>query len=462
MRYHLGVDLGTTFTAAAISRGNRTEVVTLGARKLEVPSVAFLGADGELLLAEAADRRRGEEPRRFVSEFKRRLGDATPILLGTTPFAAESLTAKLLRWVVDAVVDREGGLPESIVVTRPANWDRYKQGLLAAAVDQAELVNATTVSEPQAAAVHYASTTRVAIGDTVGVYDLGGGTFDASVLRKTATGFSFLGDPIGVERLGGMDFDEVVFAHVTTQLGTRLGELDNDDPQTLAALRRLRRECTEAKEALSADTETTIQVALPGWHTEVRLTRREFERMIKSALAETVHAFRRALRSADVEPEDLKVLVLVGGSSRIPLVAQLLGDELGRPVAVDVHPKHAVALGAAEIAASSQRAAPAPPPVAKPRPQPTYGSTRTRTPAATPSPTLLPDADRGLSVPVQPAATDRARPGTPARAATVEPVKEVGRLGADVVRQQRRQLGVLAVVLVVFLVILIAALAVLG
>ena len=211
---------------------------------------------------------------------------------------------------------------------------------------------------------YYASQERVEPGATIAVYDLGGGTFDAAVVRKTATGVELLGTPEGIERLGGIDFDEAVFSHVAAALGGTLDQLDPTDPSAMAAVARLRSECVEAKEALSADTEVAIPVLLPNVATEVRLTRAEFEAMIRPPLADSITAMRRALRSAGVSPEELTAVLLAGGSSRIPLVSQMVGAELGRPVAVDAHPKHGVALGAALAAAGGASAVVPPPPAA--------------------------------------------------------------------------------------------------
>jgi molecular chaperone DnaK len=360
--YQLGVDLGTTYTAAAVIRDGRAEVATLGTRSLEIPSVVLLRDDGELLFGEAAERRSQTEPHRFAREFKRRMGDPTPILLGGSPFSAHALTAHLLRGVVKVVADREGGPPDHTVVTCPANWGDYKRDLLDQAVRQADIGRVGIATEPEAAAVHYASTTRVAPGEVVAVYDLGGGTFDAAVLRNTGAGFELLGDPRGIEQLGGVYFDEAVFAWVVDHMADAMATLDPDDPGAMAAVDRLRRDCVEAKESLSWDTDTTIPVALPNRRTEVRLTRGEFEDMIRPTLVDTVEALHRSLASAGLRPDDLTSVLLVGGSSRIPLVGQMLVNELRRPVAIDVHPKHAVALGAARLAAadSGSIARPAP------------------------------------------------------------------------------------------------------
>jgi molecular chaperone DnaK len=352
MSYWLGIDVGTTFTAAAICReesGRRAlpEVVPLGSRSIAVSSVVYLGEDGQVVVGEAAERRAVTDPDRVVREFKRRIGDEVPMVIGGAPRSAPEIAASVVRWVVDRVAQREGGAPQGITITHPASWGTYKIQIMSAALRAAGLPKIMFCIEPEAAAISYSLQERVDAGSTIAVYDLGGGTFDAAVVRKTGAGtFSVLGLPEGIERLGGVDFDDAVFAHVVAAVPA-LSELDPEAPATLAATARLRRECIEAKEALSADTEVTIPVLLPGVQSQVRLIRAEFEDLIRPQVAETVEALRRALRSSGVGPEDIDAVLLVGGSSRVPLVAQLVSAELGRPVAVDADPKAAIALGAA-------------------------------------------------------------------------------------------------------------------
>jgi molecular chaperone DnaK (HSP70) len=310
--YHLGIDLGTTYTAAAVERGGRVEAITLGNRQVSVPSVLFLKSDGEVLVGDAANRRGVTEPERLAREFKRRVGDPTPVLLAGTPYGAEALMGKLLRWVVERVVEMEGGPPDAIALTHPANWGTFKLDLLHQAARHANVGIARFLTEPEAAATSYASQERVEPGSIIAVYDLGGGTFDATVLRKRSDGFDILGKPEGIERLGGIDFDVSVFNHVWNSLGGALQGIDVEDPAVLAAVSRLRRECVDAKEALSADTDVSIPVVLPALQTEVRLTRNEFESMIRPALGETVVALHRALQGAGVTPEQVSAVLLVG------------------------------------------------------------------------------------------------------------------------------------------------------
>jgi molecular chaperone DnaK len=356
MAYTIGIDVGTSFTAAAVARGgNETyaepEAVALGSRSSTTASVVFLGEAGQLLVGDSAERRAATHPDRVVREFKRRLGDTVPLVVGGQSHRPEDIAATVVRWVVDRVAEREGSAADAIAVTHPASWGPYKQALLKHALTEVGLTNITFLSEPAAAAAHYASQARIEPGSTVAVYDLGGGTFDAAVVRKMdEVSFEVLGTPQGIDSLGGVDFDEAVFRHV--RAGVDMPSLDPTDPDVLAAVARVRRDCTEAKEALSADTEVTIPVLLPQLHTRVRMVRSEFEGMVRDSLEDTVDALRRALESAGIPEHDVDSVLLVGGSSRIPLVAQLLSAEFGRPIAVDADPKASIALGAARMAAA--------------------------------------------------------------------------------------------------------------
>lgn len=363
MAYQLAIDLGATYTAAAVRRSGETEpeVVPLETRSMAMPSVVFLDQDGSLVVGEAAERRSVTDPERVVREFKRRIGDDTPLLVGGQSVSAHELAARVVCRVVDSVAEREGEPPARVVVTHPAGWGPHKQELLAEALAAVGLAEAELEMEPQAAAAAYASRQRVQPGATVGVYDLGGGTFDAAVVRKTPEGgFELLGRPEGVERLGGQDFDQAVFEHVRAGMGGRWDELDAADPTVLAALGKLRQECRDAKEALSADTEVAIPVIVPGASDQVRLVRPELEEMIRPQLEETAAALERAIASAGLQPADLSAVLLVGGSSRIPLVAELISANLDRPVAVDADPKTTVALGALAAGPETAEAAAVP------------------------------------------------------------------------------------------------------
>ncbi|MFF1830579.1 Hsp70 family protein [Paenarthrobacter sp. NPDC058040] len=358
MSYVLAIDVGTSFTAAAVLRPGQgsigaPEVLPLGLHGSAVPSVLYYAEDGRILVGEAAERRGLDDPRRMVREFKRRIGDSVPMAVGDDWLAPEDVFATLARWVSAKAEEREGSPATSIVMTHPASWGRHRTSVVLAALISVGLGDVRLISEPEAAALHYASQTRVEDGSTIAVYDLGGGTFDTAILRKAGAGrFELIGHPDGIETLGGADFDAAVLRHVVAHLGGAISALDADDPATLAALSRLKRECREAKEALSLDSEASISVAFPGMQAAIRLVRSEFEAMIQQHVHDTLDALLRSLQAVSVEPEDLTAVLLIGGSSRIPLVAELVSAELERPVAVDADPKSSICLGAA-ISASA-------------------------------------------------------------------------------------------------------------
>jgi hypothetical protein len=279
---------------------------------MQVPSVVFVRLDGEIVVGEAAEQQGAAEPSRVVREFKRRIGDSVPLVVGGAPFSAQALTARLLAWVVGIATERQGGPPEHVCVTHPANWGPFKRDLLGQAVEMAGLRNVETCTEPEAAAITYASRNRVAAGDRVAVSDLGGGRSDAAVLARevglpaggVAGGSSTWAGSTSTRRCSGMS---------CRRWATSRG-LDDTDPATATALARLRRDCVEAKGVLSFSVDTVVPVALRD-HPVGRLT--GASSTTAAADAETVSAMRRVLEASGVGAADVAAMVLVGGSSRI-------------------------------------------------------------------------------------------------------------------------------------------------
>lgn len=349
--YTLGIDVGTSRTAAAVWRDGRATTVNLGDRTDTIPSAVLLRADGALLVGDAAVRRGVLEPERLARGFKRRMGDPTGLLLGDDELDPVELTGAVLRHVVDTVREREGGEPDHVTLTHPATWGSLRRDLLVEAAAHARLADVGLLAEPVAAAVHYAALDRLPGGAVVAVYDLGGGTFDATVVVRTPDGYELRGEPGGDEHIGGEDVDEAVLRHVVATLGRAWTSLDTQDPAVLAALAAVKDQAVLAKEALSSDVEAVVPVLLPGVTRQVRITRGELEGAIRIDVLRTVDTLARTVASAGVRPADLHAVLLTGGSSRIPLVSELLAAEVGAPVVVDAHPKYAVCLGAALSAA---------------------------------------------------------------------------------------------------------------
>ena len=234
MGYRLGVDLGTTYTAAAVNVDGRVEMLGLGIRAMQVPSVVFVRDDGEVIVGEAAEQQGAADPSRLVREFKRRIGDAVPLIIGGSPYSAQALTARLLAWVVGVATPAPGRPARARVRDLPGELGPLQArpaGPGGGDGRPARNVATSTRTEPEAAAIAYASRDRVAEGDRVAVYDLGGGTFDAAVLLREGAGFRLAGPPEGVEQLGGIDFDEAVFRHVLTAIGDRRRRVGRHGPR---------------------------------------------------------------------------------------------------------------------------------------------------------------------------------------------------------------------------------------
>ncbi|SFU01821.1 40-residue YVTN family beta-propeller repeat-containing protein [Geodermatophilus amargosae] len=350
MGHSLGIDLGTTFVAAAVADDDRLETVPLGDTSAVAHAAVRVGEDGSIASGDAAARRAVSDPDRVARDLKRRLGDPTPVVLGGVSFPVTTLLGALLRDVLARAVEVSKGGPDTVVLTHPAHWGPLQCRALADVAAAADLTRYSTATEPEAAAAYHGTNRPPEDGGILAVYDLGGGTFDATVLRHTPDGTEVLGVPDGIERLGGRDFDDAVLGYVDAVAGGVLHRLDLSDARTRVALARLRQDCTDAKEALSFDTEATIPVFLPGQHLQVRLTREEFEGLIRVPVESTLHALGRTLRTADVTPDRLSAVLLTGGSAQIPLIAEMVSQEFGCPAVVAAHPRHAVALGAAVLA----------------------------------------------------------------------------------------------------------------
>lgn len=357
--YFLAIDVGASRTAAAVARRSPDGSVTtapaaLGRHTDSAPSAVFVG-DGDLLFGDAAVRRGVSQPERLVREFKRRVGDGTPIRAGNRRFTPEQLFALLVTWVIDTVAEREGERAAEISVSIPATWADHRSGLVSAALARDGWRDARLVSEPEAAALHYVAEGELAPDSLLGVYDLGGGTFDAALVRVGDDGaVELVGEPTGIDSFGGTDFDDAVMRHAVAAAALPIADL-LDDETARVGLAALRREAVEAKEALSFDAETVIPVLLGDGRTTVRLTRSEFEAMIVDGIERTIDVFAELVESAGMQPADLTAILLTGGSSRIPRIAQLLSERFDRPVTVDADPKAVISLGAVRAIADAPR-----------------------------------------------------------------------------------------------------------
>lgn len=320
----LGISIGSA-TLVAVTDGSTGET-----QQVRLPSALQLD-DGSV-----------------ITGFVERVGDPIPILAADgTEYRGEALAAT----AVGALVGQaDGDEATTVVLAHPVAWNRHTTRTMESALDDAGVHGATLVAEPAAVMAWLAASgTAVNDGLTV-VYDLGARSLDVTMMSTTGGRSEIFGKPLRSEDIGGDEFDHLVTVHLLDAVSDHFATLDPFAPETIAALETLRENARAAKEELSTETETVARVALPGALSDIRLVRSELEDLIRPALTESVALVRESLRSAGVESSDVNQVVLAGGSSSIPLVAELLSAELRVPVIADADPASCAASGAAALA----------------------------------------------------------------------------------------------------------------
>ncbi|SHM59307.1 Hsp70 family protein [Cryptosporangium aurantiacum] len=359
-RARLGIDFGTAHTVAVLRRSGREPRLLLFDGSPLLPSAVHAGPDGRLLTGRDAQHAGLTAPGAFEPHPKRCVDDRT-VLLGDHEIAVSDLIAAVLRRVADEAAQALGEPPDEAVLTYPAAWANTRRGTLLTAASEV-LPNVRLLPEPVAAAHHFAeATATLAPGESALVYDFGAGTFDASVVRRTPTGYEVLASE-GLPDCGGLDVDAAIIANLGTvaigQDATLWARLTS--PETTSD-QRYRRQLWDnvrtAKEVLSRATSTYVH--LPLFDRDEVLGREQFEALVAPIVERTLTACRAALRTADVSPT---AIYLTGGSSRIPAVATALHQRFDVvPTLVD-QPEIAVAEGAVTADESAGPvASPAPP-----------------------------------------------------------------------------------------------------
>ncbi|MFC5924398.1 Hsp70 family protein [Micromonospora vulcania] len=365
--FALGVDLGTSNTVAVLRwPDGRTRPLLVDGQPVS-PSAVYADPDGRLHVGWDARRLAQADPARFEANPKRRV-DEPAVLLGDRSYPPAELLAAVLAAVARAAVGAVGFLPPA-VLTCPAAWDGTRRQVLADALLRAGWPQAAEhtlagptppgtrlLREPVAAARYYTQVLHrpVPVGGSIAVFDFGGGTLDVAVLRNEGadpwgdSGFSVVADG-GLPDLGGLDLDAALVQRVGELVGDRHAAqwarlIRPSDPAQRRDQVRLWDEVRGAKETLSRS--TVAPVAVPGVADAVQLTRADVERVATPLLRRAVDRAREVIAAAGLSPDQLAGLFLVGGSSRIPLVARMLHAELGVAPTVLDQPELPVAEGA--------------------------------------------------------------------------------------------------------------------
>jgi actin-like ATPase involved in cell morphogenesis len=309
---------------------------------------------GELLVGRAAYNFWPSAPACLERTPKRRIG-FDHLRLGESDVSTTDAIAKVLREALDAAVRQCAGVsPSEVYLTHPARWVSGGSELaqLTEAAGKAGLATPKFMSEPEAAAVFFASS-QLNVGEYVAVYDFGGGTLDTAILQRTQDGFELVGEPGGDGELGGEDFDDRLYKYLGSQLAPEHWECLRK-PVTrewAQASRALREEARRAKEALSRNAECPVYIPLPV-NQDILVTQGELRELIAKDVLYTVDQLEDTIDRSTVEPDKLSAVFLAGGSSQIPLVASTISERLtSAPVPTTLgDPKTVVARGAARYA----------------------------------------------------------------------------------------------------------------
>ena len=344
----LSIDVGTTATAAAVEWAGERHVLELDGYS-STPSTVLAPDQGALVVGRSAEAQAALEPERVERTPKRRLGDPV-LLLGARAVEPVDAVAAILGHVRGIAVASAGGdAPAKVVLTHPARWGAARLDLLREAARRAHLPEPVLVPEPVAAAAHLASD-LAAPGDLLAVYDLGGGTFDAAVVRRTSSGFELAGPPGGDETLGGEVLDDRVVADLLAGLPPDVAEAltsGRERPWRQAGA-GLRQGARLAKEALSTAESYTWYLGPPA-DTELTLSSTRLESLIEGPIVATVQALVDAIARSGLSPDRLAAIVMVGGGARTPMVGRVLTQVTGRAPVTWGDPKAAVCLGALAV-----------------------------------------------------------------------------------------------------------------
>lgn len=373
--YILGIDLGTSNSAIAIFMKGRPEIIPIDGEKM-CPSVVSVGKDGEMLVGRTARKRLMLDPDNAVASIKREMGGSWKkefSRLSGKEYTPVDISAEILTKLVSSTAEAETidlrGTPRHAVICIPANFNDAQK---TATIEAARLANLDVLhllEEPVAAAIAYGMEKER--DQTILVYDLGGGTFDVSILNVDSTKgdsskFEILAKE-GVPKLGGDDFDykimEMAVAKLKEETGLDILDLKKDQGIKTTQLREAQQKLKEAAETAKCELSEakTTRISLPNLikdesgnlHSlDIEITREQFNEAIQELIMQSKEAVEKALASAKLTIDDISRIILIGGSTRAPLVGEMLTNMFGKEPFKDTDPDTAVARGAAIFGAT--------------------------------------------------------------------------------------------------------------
>jgi molecular chaperone DnaK len=342
----IGIDLGTTNSCVSVLEGGEPKVIANAEGNRTTPSVVAF-KNGEKQVGEVAKRQAITNPNTIIS-VKRHMGTDHKVEAEGKEYTPQEISAMILQHLKSYAEDYLGETVEKAVITVPAYFNDAERQATKDAGKIAGLEVERIINEPTAAALAY-GLDKMDEDQTILVYDLGGGTFDVSIL-ELGDGVFEVRSTAGDNRLGGDDFDQVIIDYLVAEFKKENGiDLSKDK----MALQRLKDAAEKAKKDLSGVTST--QISLPfitageagPLHLEVNLTRAKFEELSSDLVERTMGPTRQAMKDAGLSASEIDKIILVGGSTRIPAVQEAIRKETGKEPSKGVNPDEVVAMGAA-------------------------------------------------------------------------------------------------------------------
>ncbi len=338
----IGIDLGTTNSCVSVFEGGEAKVIVNADGDRTTPSVVAF-KKGDILVGKTAKHQSVTNPD-TISSIKRLMGTKKKVKANGKEYTPEEISAMILGDLKKTAEAYLGEKVTSAVITVPAYFNDAERQATKNAGKIAGLNVERIINEPTAAALAY-GLDKQEESQTVLVYDLGGGTFDVSIL-ELGDGVFEVKSTSGNNKLGGDDFDQRIIDYIIKDIKN---EHDVDLSDNKMALQRIKEEAEKAKKTLSSATSTDISLPFitAELNYETTLTRAKFESLISDLVESTLEPVRKALKDAKLKASDIDKVILVGGSTRIPMVQKLVKKELGKEPSKEVNPDEVVAMGAA-------------------------------------------------------------------------------------------------------------------
>lgn len=345
----IGIDLGTTNSCVAVMEGGEPVVIPNAEGNRTTPSVVGFAKDGERLVGQVAKRQAVANAENTVSSIKREMGSDYKVKAGGKEYTPQEISAMILTKLKTDAEKYLGQKVTQAVITVPAYFTDSQRQATKDAGKIAGLEVLRIINEPTAAALAYGLDKGKEKSQKVLVYDLGGGTFDISVLEISDGVFQVLATA-GNNRLGGDDFDNKIINYLVEEFKKSDGiDLSKDK----MAMQRLKEAAEKTKIELSGNLKSTVSLpfitadSTGPKHLEIELTRAKFESLISDYVEETISLTKKAMADAKLSKEDISKIIMVGGSTRVPMVVEEVKKFLGKDPFTGINPDECVAIGAA-------------------------------------------------------------------------------------------------------------------